>query len=469
MSYVSHVGKSVVPSKEEILLAKEAQYCSWGDTVHYARELKIFSGCEGIYVYDRQGVPYLDLQMWHSVANFGYKNKRLNNIVKDQIDALPQLSCQYLHEEKILLAEKIAKNIEKTFGVKGRVHFNIGGAAAIEDAIKIVRNHTKKNSMFAFMGGYHGRTLGATAITSSYRYREQFGHFADRAHFVPYPYCFRCPSNRGKDCCDLACFKDFEKLFESEYYSLVNPKTKNCEYGAFFVEPVQATGGYIVPPKGYFKELKKLLDRHQVLFVADEVHMGMFRTGKMWAIENFDVVPDIIVFGKAMTNGLNPLSGLWAKEHLISPEVFPPGSTHATYSSNSIGTAAALGVMNLIEESDFAKSVPEKGKYFLNRLKDLKKKYPQIGDVDGLGLALRIEICKKDGITPDRQLADDIMNIGLKGDLTAAGRTHGLLLSIGGYYKNVFTLAPSLYITHQEIDLAIDLLDEVFHKGLAAS
>ena len=186
----------------------------------------------------------------------------------------------------------------------------------------------------------------------------------------------------------------------------------------------------------------------------------------MWAIEHFDVVPDIIVFGKAMTNGLNPLSGLWAKEHLISPEVFPPGSTHATYSSNSIGTAAALGVMNLIEESDFATSVPEKGKYFLDRLKELKKKYPQIGDVDGLGLALRIEICRKDGITPDHQLADDIMNIGLKGELTAAGRKQGLLLSIGGYYKNVFTLAPSLYITHQEIDLAIDLLDEAFHKGL---
>jgi 4-aminobutyrate aminotransferase-like enzyme len=462
----SRSGEDVALSKEEILLAKEAQYCSWGDTVHYAGELKIFSRSEGIYVYDNQGTQYLDLQMWHSVANFGYKNEYINNIVKDQIDALPQLSCQYLHEEKILLAEKIAKNIETTFGAKGRVHFNIGGAAAIEDAIKIVRNHTKKNSVFAFMGGYHGRTLGATAITSSYRYREHFGYFADRAHFVQFPYQFRCPSNRGEKCCDMSCFKEFEKLFESEYYSIVNPKTKNCEYGAFFVEPVQGTGGYIVPPKGYFKELKKLLDRYQILFVDDEVQMGFFRTGKMWAIEHFDVVPDIIVFGKACTNGLNPLSGIWAKEHLISPEVFPPGSTHSTYSSNSIGTAAALGVMNLIEGSDFSSSVPEKGRYFLNRLNGLKKKYPQIGYVDGLGLALRIEICQKDGRTPDRELTDKIMNIGLKGKLTCQGRQRGLLLSIGGYFKNVFTLAPSLYITHKEIDLAIDLFDEAFCEGL---
>src|ERR1700691_4323955 len=469
MGNLSRHGAKVTPSKEEMLLAKEAQYCSWGDTVHYAKKLKIFSLSEGIYLYDNQGTQYLDLQMWHSVANFGYKNNYINNIVKDQIDALPQVSCQYLHEEKILLAEKIAKNIEKTFGEKGRGHFNVGGAAAIEDAIKIVRNHTKKNLAFAFMGGYHGRTLGATAITSSYRYREHFGHFADRAHFVQYPYRFRCPDGKGEACsCDMSCFKDFAELFESEYYSLVNPKTKNCEYGAFFVEPVQATGGYIVPPKGYFKELKKLLDRYGVLFVSDEVHMGFYRTGKMWAIEHFDVVPDIIVFGKGCTNGLNPLSGIWAKEHLISPEVFPPGSTHSTYSSNSIGTAAALGVMNLIETSDFSTSVPEKGRYFLGRLNELKKKYPQIGDVDGLGLALRIEICQKDGRTPDRELTDKITNIGLKGKLTAGGRERGLLLSIGGYFKNVFTLAPSLFITNKEIDLAIELLDEAFREALKA-
>ena len=401
------------------LLEKEAKYCSWGDTVHYAQELKVFNRAEGIYLYDDQGVEYLDLQMWYSAANFGYKNQRLNNALKNQIDTLPQLACQYLHEEKILLAEKIAKNIETTFGVKGRVHFNVGGAAAIEDAIKIVRNHTHKNPVFAFMGGYHGRTLGATSITSSFRYRERFGHFADRAHFVPYPYPFRCPADRGDKCCDMSCFKQFEKLFESEYYSVVNPKNKNCEYGAFFVEPVQATGGYIIPPKDYFKNLKGLLDKHNVLFVDDEIQMGFYRTGKMWAIEHFGVVPDIIVFGKALTNGLNPISGIWAKEHLISPDVFPPGSTHCTFSSNPLGTAAGLEVMNLIAESNFATTVPEKGKYFLDRLKKLKSKYPQIGEVDGVGLAIRIEICQKDGYTPNRELTDKIMNIGLSGKLTA--------------------------------------------------
>lgn len=448
------------------LLAREKKYCSWGDTVHYAKELKIFNRAEGIYLYDDVGVEYLDLQMWYSAVNFGYRNPRLNDALKKQIDTLPQLACQYLHKEKILLAEKIARNIESTFGVKGRVHFNVGGASAVEDAIKISRIHTKKNPVFAFMGSYHGRTLGATSITSSYRYRECYGHFADRANFVPYPYCFRCPLGLKEDSCGLACFKQFERLFESEYYSVVNPKNNNCEYGAFFVEPVQATGGYIIPSKGYFKKLKELLDRYQILFVDDEIQMGFYRTGKMWAIEHFGVVPDIIVFGKSLTNGLNPISGIWAKEELISPKVFPPGSTHCTFSSNPLGTAVGLEVMNMIETSDFATMVPQKGKYFLERLGQLKKKYPQIGEVDGLGLALRIEICQEDGRTPNRELTDKIMNMGLNGKLSAGNKQMGLILDIGGYYKNVFTLAPSFYITEKEIDLSVELFEQALSRSI---
>ncbi|MBF0593596.1 MAG: aminotransferase class III-fold pyridoxal phosphate-dependent enzyme [Candidatus Omnitrophica bacterium] len=449
------------------LLKLEAQYCSWGDTVHYAKELNIFTHCNGSYLYDKNETPFLDLQMWYSAATFGYNHPRLKAALDKQVATLPQLACQYLHKEKILLSAMIARDVEKKFQAKGRVHFNVGGASAIEDAIKVVRNHTKKNPVFAFMGSYHGRTLGATAITSSYRYRERFGHFADRANFVPYPYCFRCPLGKKKESCGFECIKQFERLFESEYYSLVNTKTRQCEYGAFFVEPLQATGGYIIPPKGYFVELKKILDRYKILLVDDEIQMGFFRTGKLWAIEHYGVTPDIMVFGKALTNGLNAISAIWAKEELISPEVFPPGSTHATFSSNPLGTATGLEVMKLIADSDFEKTVPQKGAYFVARLKELQKKYPHIGEVDGLGLALRIEICRNDGFTPNRELTDAIMNIGLSGQLTSGGKKHGLVLDVGGYYKNVFTLAPSLYITEAEIDLGVDLFEQALKKGIA--
>ena len=187
----------------------------------------------------------------------------------------------------------------------------------------------------------------------------------------------------------------------------------------------------------------------------------------MWAIEHFGVTPDVLVFGKAMTNGLNPISGIWAREDLIAPDVFPPGSTHSTFSSNPLGTAAGLAVMNLIEQSDFEQTVPQKGAYFLGLLRKLKSKYPQIGDVDGLGLALRIEMCEADGRTPHRALTDAIMNIGLQGSLNAGGKKMGLILDIGGYYKNVFTLAPSLYITEEEMDLSVDLFEQALKRALA--
>ena len=448
------------------LLRLEAKYCSWGDTVHYAEKLNIFSRSEGIYLYDREGTEFLDLQMWYSAVNFGYKNKRLNDAIKKQLDTLPQLACQYLHEEKIRLAAKLAQRIERTFETKGRIHFNVGGAQAVEDSLKLVRSSTGRNLCFAFMGGYHGRTLGASAITSSYRYREKFGHFSDRAMFIPFPYCFRCPYEKKKEFCDLYCIKQFEKLFETEYHSVVNKKTNKCEFGAFYIESIQGTGGYVIPPYEYFSRLKEILDRYNILMVDDEVQMGFFRTGKFWGIEHFNVEPDIIVFGKALTNGLNPLSGIWAKERLISPEAFPPGSTHSTFSSNSLGTAIGLETMHLIEESDFAVEVPKKGEYFLSRLKNLRKKYPEIGDVEGLGLALRMEMCHKDGFSPNKELTDTITNIGLSGKLSAGGKKRGLILDVGGYYKNVFTLAPSLFIQKKEIDLAVDLFEEALKEGI---
>jgi 4-aminobutyrate aminotransferase-like enzyme len=452
------------PSEEE-LLAIEKKYCSWGDTVHYLEPPKFFERAEGNYLFDREGTAYLDLQMWYSASSFGYGNERLNGALKRQIDKLPQLASQYLHTEKVLLAEAIGKLNESKFGLKGRVHFNVGGSQAIEDSLKLVRNETGKSLVFAFMGGYHGRTLGASAITSSYRYRRRFGHFSDRAHFVPFPYCFRCPYGKQRDTCGLYCVDQFARNFETEYNSFWDAKAEEPEFAAFYVEAIQGTGGYVIPPKGYFQALKKILDERKILMVDDEIQMGFYRAGKFWAMENFDVSPDIVVFGKALTNGLNPLSGVWAREELISPEKFPPGSTHSTFSSNTLGTAVALELMRMTEEIDYERITQEKGAYFLEQIKDLQRKYPKvIGDTDGMGMALRIEICQADGYAPDRELCDKIFAEGMKGDLDVHGRKMGLVLDVGGYYKNVFTLAPSFEMTKEEIDLSIEMLEMLIRR-----
>ena len=446
------------------ILDKNEKYCSHGDTVNYADPPKVFENCDGSFLFDEKGIPYLDWQMWYSAVNFGYKNKRITDILKKQIDTLPQLASQYLHKEKVDLAEIICKYMEDKYGVKGRVHFNVGGAQAIEDSLKVVRNHTGKTHQFAFMGGYHGRTLGASAITSSYRYRRRFGNFADRAQFIPYPYCFRCPYSMKVETCDTYCHKEFEKLFDTEYQSVWDEKAGQCEFGAFYIEPMQGTGGYIVPPKGYMKKLAESLKKRNVLLVADEIQMGVYRTGKLWSWENFDIIPDIFVFGKAITNGLNPLSGIWAKEELINPQKFPPGSTHSTFASNPLGTSVALEVMKMTEEDDFGQKVNDRGAYFLKRIQELKSRWKVVGDVSGLGLALRIELCENDGFKASRKLADRMFNEGLKGDIKIGDKTYGLVLDIGGYEKNVITLAPSLLISEEEIDLGIQLFEALLKR-----
>ena len=262
----------------------------------------------------------------------------------------------------------------------------------------------------------------------------------------------------------MYCIKQFERLFETEYYGIWDAKANEAEYAAFYVESIQGTGGYVIPPKEYYQKLKKVLDQHNILLVDDEIQMGFYRTGKQWALENFEIKPDVIVFGKAMTNGLNPLAGIWAKEELINPKVFPCGSTHSTFASNPLGTATALATMEMLEEIDYESKVKQAGAYFLQGLKQLQKKYSFIGDVDGLGLALRAEICEKDGFTPSKRLMDKIVDEGIKGDLVVDGKKYGLVLDVGGYYKNVITFAPSLDISNAEIDLAMNLLDQIFQR-----
>ena len=443
-------------------LELEAQYCSYGDTVHYVDPAKKFAASAGGFLYDEEKRSYFDLQMQYSAANLGYKNSRLNRVLNDQLQILPHLDGKYWSERRILLEEKLSLLTERRFGIKGRVCFSVGGAGAIENSLRLVRKATGRNFHFAFMGGYHGRTLGATAITSSYRYRRRYGHFGDRAQFIPYPYCFRCFYGLKREDCGLYCLKQFEKLFDTEYYSFWDSMAGGCEFGALYMEPIQGTGGYVIPPRDYFSGLEAVLSKREILVVDDEIQMGFFRTGKLWAIEHFGVNPDVIVFGKALTNGLNPLSGLWIREDLIDPSDWPPDSDSSV---SPQGTAVALEVLRIFEERDFASEVEQKGAYFLSCLRRLKEKYPQvIADVDGLGLALRIEICQGKDQQPDPDLTNRIFHEGLKGDLEVEGRLYGLVLDVGGYYKNVFTLAPYLEITYQEIDLGIELLDQLFAR-----
>ncbi|TKI04475.1 aspartate aminotransferase family protein [Martelella alba] len=451
---------------EARMLEDEAKYCSFGDTVHYVNPPKIFERCQGSFIFDGEGTPYLDLQMWYSAVNFGYANPRLNEALKKQIDLLPQVASQYLHPTKIELSKIIAQDMERKFGLPGRVHYNVGGSQSIDDSLKLVRNYCNgKSRMFAFEGGYHGRTLGASSITSSYRYRRRFGHFGERAQFIPFPYPFRRQKGMTPEEYADKLVADFARLFENEYHGVWDPKVQQSEFAAFYIEPIQGTGGYVIPPRNFYKGLKKVLDDHGILLVVDEIQMGFYRTGKLWSVEHFGITPDVLVFGKALTNGLNPLAGIWAREEMINPETFPVGSTHSTFASNPLGTAVGLEVMHMLAEKDYESQVMKSGAYFLEGLKTLQSHHPEIGDVDGLGLALRAELCQADGFTPNKALLDKMVDIGLSGTLEYRGQKTGLVLDVGGYYKNVITFAPSLEISRAEIDQAIELLEQLIVRA----
>lgn len=446
------------------LLALEAQHCSHGDTVHYNSPIRFFEHCDGSYLYDNIGKRYLDFQMAYSAVNFGYRNGYFESANIEQFNSIPQIASEYVSKYKILLSQKLAESCNNAFGQQGRIHFNVGGAQSVDDSLKLVSVNKGNRSVFAFEGSYHGRTLGASSITSSYRYRRGFGSFSNRANFIPYPYCFRCPYGKERESCNLYCAQQFERLFENEYQTIIDTRDNETEYNAFYIEPIQGTGGYIIPPEGYFARIAKTLKQYDILLVADEIQMGFYRTGKMWACEHFDIQPDIVLFGKSLTNGLNPLSGLWAKESLINPQQFPPGSTHSSFASNPLGCRLGYASFTWMESKNYEETVPELGGYLLDSIKTLQKEFPVIGDTDGLGLAIRIEICHSDGITPNRDLAHKIKETALNDSFEVSTGQTGLVLDIGGYFKNVLTLAPSLETNKTEIDDFILIIQKILQK-----
>jgi len=264
----------------------------------------------------------------------------------------------------------------------------------------------------------------------------------------------------------MFCLQQFEKLFETEYYGVVDKKTNACEFGAFYVE-ASRDGRLCCAAEGIFLRPEEDSSTGTISSLwTTRSRWDFYRTGKFWRWNISMSSPTSSSSGKSLTNGMNPISAYGQRRNSYPPKVFGPGSTHSTFSSNPLGTTTGLATMKLMEENDFATEVPKKGKYFISKLRALRKKYPQIGDVDGLGLALRIEMCQKDGYTPNKALTDAIEEIGLSGHALGRREEAGARARRGGYYKNVFTLAPSLFITEKEIDLGVELFEEALSRAI---
>lgn len=448
----------VSPSKtSEELRRIDAESMSWGDTVHYAKTPIMVSHCFGDVVTDDAGKRYIDTGMWHSSCNFGYQNPVIQKALTRQMETLPQVSGDYLHREKLLLAQEVVDAVEERTGIRGRVSFNVGGSLAVEDALKLVRKHTGKNRVAVMTGAYHGRSLGTLPLSSSHRYRQYFNEFADRAFMFPFANCSHCFYEKKPDTCDLYCGKMVKKSFSNEFYGLASHNS--TEVGALMLEPCQGRG-YTIPPKGFYQEFVEDLRSRGILIVADEIQAGMYRTGRLFSFEHFGIVPDIITLSKSLTNGLAPLSLVWAREDLLDPKVVTPGHAHSNFANHPLATAAGLGTWRYMMNQDYDKSIPQRGERFLNGLRSIQERYPCVHSVDGLGLFLNMVFADEDG-NPHEKLAHIASEIAQNNDFQWQGESWRMLLSVGGPESNVLKFAPYLDISDQEIDRTIGVLDQV--------
>jgi 4-aminobutyrate aminotransferase len=244
----------------------------------------------------------------------------------------------FYYESMVTLAEKLAALVPG--GVERRVYFGNSGTEAIEAALKLARFHTGRQQMIAFFGGFHGRTMGALSLTASKSIQKKgFAPFVPGVHHIPYANCYRCPYGQTPDSCAVECVKVIEDV-------IIKHIAPASEIAAIFVEPVQGEGGYIVPPKKFFDELRAVADRHGILLVFDEVQSGMGRTGRMFACEHFDAVPDIIALAKGIASGM-PLSAMVARSEIMN---WTPGMHASTFGGNPVCISAAMATIELLEQ-----------------------------------------------------------------------------------------------------------------------
>ncbi len=397
----------------------------------YTRSYPLVAGsAEGVIVEDVDGNRFLDFSAGIAVVSTGHCHPRVVAAIQKQAARLIHMSgTDFYYENMVTLAERLAASLP---GPR-RVYFGNSGAEATEAAMKLARYATGREKFIAFLGAFHGRTLGALSLTASKAVqRRGFGPLVPGVTHVPYPDTYRHGDQAGP-----MSIEAIERLFKT----IVPPE----EVAAIVVEPVQGEGGYLVPPKGFLEELARIAQAHGILLVFDEVQCGMGRTGKLWACEHSGVAPDILTTAKGIASGL-PLSAVIARADLMH---WKPGAQASTFGGNPVAVAAALETLDLLEESliDNAAYV---GAHMMKRLADWPKRIPSVGDVRGLGLMIGIELVR-DQKTKER--AHDLRD-------TVVERAFERGLLVLGAGENAIRLCPPLVVTREQADFAMDVLEE---------
>jgi 4-aminobutyrate aminotransferase len=399
----------------------------------------VLDRAEGSNLWDVDGNCYIDFCAGVAVANVGHSNPLVTKAVETQLKKASHAAFSDFYSELPLkLAEKIKEVVPKKLDT---FFFSNSGTEAVEAAMKLARWSQRRPFFLAFYGSFHGRTYGSLSLTQSKPvHKEGFGPFLSAIH-APYAYCYRCAYGKEPESCSMECVSYIE---DSLLRKIVSPE----DVCGVFVEPIQGEGGYIVPPKRFHVELRELCERHDILYIADEIQCGNFRTGKFLASELFGVIPDIVCMGKAIGGGL-PIGITVANRKLMD---WPPGAHANTFGGNLLACAAGIATLDFMVAKKLGIKAEKDGDHVLKRLREMQQKYNIIGDVRGKGLMAGIELVKdretkEHAVEERKRIIDIAFNKGL------------VLLPAG---TSVIRIAPPLTITREELDAGLDILDQAF-------
>ena len=397
----------------------------------------------GTAVWDVDGNRFLDFSAGIAVVSTGHSHPAVVKAIQEQAARFIHMSgTDFYYAQQINLAERLN---ELAPGEEPKqAFFTNSGAESVEAALKLARYVTGRPRFLAFIGGFHGRTMGALSLTGSKAvHRQGFMPLVPGVTHVPFAYCYRCPLNLEYPACDIACVKYIEDTVFKHYVPA-------DEVAAIFVEPIQGEGGYVVPPPEFHPRLKALCEKHGILFVADEVQSGIGRTGKMFAMEHWDVVPDMICLAKGIASGM-PLGVMVARRSLMT---WPPGAHANTFGGNPISCAAALATLDLVQHQ-FASNAASVGALMLAKLRSMQEQHPTMGDVRGKGLMIGVELVK-DKATKER--APELRN-----EVVQGCYKRGLLVL--GCGANTLRFMPPLNTPVDMADEALSIFEEVLAEA----
>lgn len=423
--------------KAREFVKKDERFISPSYVRYYQLVVESANGCA---VKDVDGNEYIDLNSGIACMNVGHSHPQVVAAIKSQCDRFLHYSnTDFYYKEVIALAEKLAEIAPGDFEKK--TYFGNSGTEAVEAAVKLAKWHTRKQLFIGFISAFHGRTAGALSFTASKPVQKRhFSPLVPGVAHVPYAYCYRCPFKLTYPECHYWCV-DFIDEFVLQKY--LPPE----DVAAMLFEPIQGEGGYVVPPPEYFQKLKKLADKYGFLFIADEVQSGVGRTGKWFAIEHWNVEPDMICIAKALASGL-PIGATVAKAEIMD---WTGGSHASTFGGNPLSCAAAVAVLEVIKEEKLLENANKQGAYALKRLGELQERCEIVGDVRGKGLMIGVELVEdKESKKPAVQKAVQV--------ITRAWKRGVAIVTCGA---STLRIAPPLTIQREMFDAALDIVEDV--------